>query len=200
MSIQIKRGDYYNHENLIKSINELFYTAFKEKFVYKLFNDTTAMRISNLFSEYICQNKAKSLIIAENDAEVIGCVFMMNYTENYQHLKCLINKQFSLKNRIKLFIFFGFFSHKVTKGEIYIEFLSVSPEYRQKGVGKRLVTSCKSETNGKKLTLYVAEDNMPALTLYKKEQFQTVKKENSQVGKYLSGIKEWQLMEWRSTE
>lgn len=200
MSIHIKRADHYNHESLIKSVNELFYTAFKEKFVYKFFNETTAMKISTLFSEYICQNKPKSLIIAENDAEIIGCIFMINHTENYHDFKYLIKKQFSLKNRIKLFIFLGFFSHKVTKEESYIEFLSVSPEYRQKGVGKRLINSCKNETHDKKLTLYVAKDNIPALTLYKKEQFQTVKTKNSRIGKFLSGIKEWQLMEWRSIE
>lgn len=125
---------------------------------------------------------------------------MIDHITGYNYLKYLIKKRFSLKNRIKLFIFFAFFSHKVAKEELYIEFLSVSPRHRNKGVGQKLINACKNETLGKKLTLYVAMDNVPALRLYKKEQFQTVKIENSHIGKLLSGMETWQFMEWKETK
>ncbi|MGH1848665.1 N-acetyltransferase [Enterococcus gilvus] len=200
MNIQIKRADNYNHKNLVQSVNELFYTAFKEKFVYHFFSAEMAIKISTLFSEYICQNKPKSIIIAESDNNIIGCAFMIDHITGYNYLKYLIKKRFSLKNRIKLFIFFAFFSHKVAKEELYIEFLSVSPRHRNKGVGQKLINACKNETLGKKLTLYVAMDNVPALRLYKKEQFQTIKIENSHIGKLLSGMETWQFMEWKETK
>ncbi|WP_282675039.1 GNAT family N-acetyltransferase [Lactococcus lactis] len=200
MTIQIKRGDNYNQESLIGTVNELFYTAFKEKFVYKLFSEEMTIRISSLFSEYICKNKPNLLIIAEIDENIMGCAFMINHKESYYDFKYLIKKQLSLKNRIKLFLFFSFFSHKVTKEELYIEFLSVLPHYRNKGVGQKLINACKNQAMDKKLTLYVAMDNVPALRLYKKEQFQTVKTESSRIGKFFTGIKEWEFMEWWAIE
>ena len=125
---------------------------------------------------------------------------MINHKESYYDFKYLIKKQLSLKNRIKLFLFFSFFSHKVTKEELYIEFLSVLPHYRNKGVGQKLINACKNQAMDKKLTLYVAMDNVPALRLYKKEQFQTVKTESSRIGKFFTGIKEWEFMEWWAIE
>lgn len=61
MNIQIKRADNYNHKNLVQSVNELFYTAFKEKFVYHFFSEEMAIKISTLFQNIfvrISQNQS----------------------------------------------------------------------------------------------------------------------------------------------
>lgn len=197
MIILIKKANHYPDKELCEALKELFYTGFKAKFSYRLFSEALALRIAALFSEYICRNKSSMLMVAESEAKIVGCAYMINHQVNDKYFNHLINKHFSFLNRMKLFLFFAFFSHKVAKEEVYLEFLSVFPQYQNKGVGKKLIAACKKATQEKKLTLYVARNNIPARSLYEKEQFKTVKIERSFIGKFLSGIKEWQFMEWR---
>lgn len=62
------------------------------------------------------------------------------------------------------------FSHKATLSSVFIE-----PEFQQKGVASRLLSSIieHSEHNVEQILLMVANDNEPAIRLYKKFGFQT---------------------------
>ena len=50
--------------------------------------------------------------------------------------------------------------------------IGVDPEFRRRGIGSALLTSCELQLPGEKIRLTVREDNLPAIKLY--EQFQYV--------------------------
>ena len=67
---------------------------------------------------------------------------------------------------------------KRRNGSIYIISLVVLPEYRKKGIAKNLIyTACKYYENkefGEIMSLQVDRDNIPALSLYKKMNFEVL--------------------------
>lgn len=196
MTISINKGSNYNEDVLITRVNQLFFTAFKQKFVYRLFSETDALTISQLFSEYICRIHPDKLIIAECDKQICGCLFMIDHNVSYSYFRYSIKKSFILKERIKIGLFFMFFSHNVKIDEVYIEFLSVSPSFRNKGIGRKLIEACKSQTTNMRLTLYVATENYPAVALYKKLEFVSTKMQTSYLSLLLSGFHKWHFMEY----
>ncbi|MBC1654696.1 GNAT family N-acetyltransferase [Listeria welshimeri] len=87
-------------------------------------------------------------------------------------------------------------SHKPTTDERYIDFITVSSDFRGQGIGKKLISYCKESFHTERLTLYVAKNNTHAYQLYQNLGFQVVEKENSTFMGVLTGIKEWYKMEW----
>lgn len=116
--------------------------------------------------------------------------------------------QYELNNRLSLWLVatdgetvVGYIGSQTVLGEADIMNVAVSPQYRRRGIGEKLITSLelllKEEKDVYQLTLEVRVSNEPAIALYKKLGF-------SQVGKrpnYYSHPKEdayilrkeWQL-------
>ncbi|EAD8010279.1 N-acetyltransferase, partial [Listeria monocytogenes] len=82
------------------------------------------------------------------------------------------------------------------QNERYIDFITVSPNFRGQGIGKTLISHCLETFHDEKITLYVAKKNNGAYKLYRNLGFQVIQKENSALMGVLTGIKEWRKMEW----
>lgn len=64
----------------------------------------------------------------------------------------------------------GFVNARIINGEVYINNIAVSKVYRQKGIGKGLLTSLENTVRNKGalfITLEVRESNSAAISLYK---------------------------------
>jgi ribosomal-protein-alanine N-acetyltransferase len=71
----------------------------------------------------------------------------------------------------------GFLCSRIVEDESELLNLSVHPEYRRKGIGKRLMDFCISfckKRNIQKLYLEVSASNQAAISLYQSFSFQTV--------------------------
>ncbi|EFR91146.1 acetyltransferase [Listeria innocua FSL S4-378] len=95
-----------------------------------------------------------------------------------------------------MIFFLSLLSHKPVQNERYIDFITVSPNFRGQGIGKTLISHCLETFHDEQITLYVAKNNNGACKLYRTIGFQVIQKENSTLMGVLTGIKEWQKMEW----
>lgn len=81
-------------------------------------------------------------------------------------------------------------NHRCTADEIYIEMLGVAPEWRGRGVARRLMRHASAMAQLKqmrRLTLEVASDNRPAIGLYRKMGFEIQSDHRSRLLNWITG-------------
>lgn len=88
---------------------------------------------------------------------------------------------------------------KVTKDEMMVEFLAVSPEYRSKGIGKKLLAYGERKANERKevsrYTVNVIGANEPAINLYKSIGFKVIKTCQHPISYRLTNVRSHYYME-----
>ncbi|CCQ23656.1 Diamine acetyltransferase 2 [Listeria monocytogenes N53-1] len=133
MTLSIKSIDSFEKDSIVEEVASLVFAGFKSKFTKTLFKETEAHDITYAFCHYIYTEKGENLLIAIQDELVCGC---------YQALR----KFLSFSQCLKLIFLLSLLSHKPVQNERYIDFITVSPNFRGQGIGK-------------KITLYVAKNN-----------------------------------------
>ncbi|HHP9971942.1 TPA: GNAT family N-acetyltransferase, partial [Listeria monocytogenes] len=136
------------------------------------------------------------LLIAIQDELVCGCMFVTGKSDSHQKLYQNLRKFLPFSQCLKLIFLLSLLSHKPVQNERYIDFITVSPNFRGQGIGKTLISHCLETFHDEKITLYVAKNNNRAYKLYRNLGFQVIQKENSTLMGVLTGIKEWRKMEW----
>lgn len=84
--------------------------------------------------------------------------------------------------------------YKLHRGESYLEFIYVDPEWQRCGGGKmmlRRATELASQSGAKYLTLFTAKHNYKARNLYEKNGFITRRKIRSPIAKFLKTNSVW---------
>ncbi|NKC59418.1 GNAT family N-acetyltransferase [Vagococcus fluvialis] len=77
-----------------------------------------------------------------------------------------------------------------------MDFIAVSPIFRELGIGRKLINYCKTYCEKEFLTLHVAKNNANAVHLYQSEGFEIDKDLSSLIGSSMTGIKESWFMRW----
>lgn len=123
-------------------------------------------------------------------------MFVTGKSDSHQKLYQNLRKFLPFSQCLKLIFLLSLLSHKPVQNERYIDFITVSPNFRGQGIGKTLISHCLETFHDEKITLYVAKNNNRAYKLYRNLGFQVIQKENSTLMGVLTGIKEWRKMEW----
>jgi ribosomal protein S18 acetylase RimI-like enzyme len=197
MSITIQNIRDYCKKDIIEKVSFLICTGFESKFTKKLFSEKEVLKVVNAFCNYIYTEKGESLYVAEYNDEVCGCLFLTTNNDKYRNLYSSLSDFLSFSQRLKLLLLLGLLSHKPKPNERYIDFITVSSGFRNKGVGRALLSHCTNTFNNERLTLYVAKDNTIAYELYKYLDFKVVKKSSSLLMGTMTGMKGWYMMEWK---
>ncbi|OJG71166.1 acetyltransferase [Enterococcus quebecensis] len=148
------------------------------------------------FCKYIILIKPEKLFVSEYNGKLCGCLFLTVSGEKYHDLHDSLKKNLSFSQYLRLSLLLSVLSHKPQHNESYIDFLAVAPEFRNKGIGKALISHCKNIFPKKKLTLHVAEQNYRAYQLYSKLGFKIIKKQSSFIMELVVGLRGWRLMKW----
>ena len=104
---------------------------------------------------------------------------------------------FGFLNVNRLFIGINALSSTPRKNECYVDFIAVTPEYQDIGLGANLLKHGMKYAKNKgfkELTLFVSSKNERANYLYKKLGFEKIKTLTSVTTKVLFGIKKWYFM------
>ncbi|MEI5994319.1 N-acetyltransferase [Candidatus Enterococcus mansonii] len=196
MNININSINNCNAENSIEQISLLVYEGFKSKFTRKLFNDQEVLDVITAFCKYLISVKPEKLFVSEYNGKLYGCLFLTTNEEKYYDLYYSLKKELSFSQCLRLILLLSVLSHKPQHNESYIDFLAVAPEFRNKGIGKALVSHCKNIFPKKEITLHVAEQNYRAYQLYNKLGFKIIKKQSSFIMELVVGLRGWRLMKW----
>ncbi|MBC2061193.1 GNAT family N-acetyltransferase [Listeria marthii] len=196
MTISIKNITTFEKESILEEVVFLVCAGFKSKFTKALFSEAEVQVIIYALCHYIYTEKGENLLIATHDEKVCGCVFLTSKGDSHRQFYHSISKFLSFSQRLKLMLLLSLLSHKPTSRERYIDFITVSPDFRGQGIGKKLLTHCIETFQDEQITLYVAKSNTGAYQLYQHLGFQVIEKENSTFMGVLTGIKEWHKMEW----
>lgn len=81
--------------------------------------------------------------------------------------------------------------------EAYVERLVVSPDFRRRGMARRLLSAAEdlARDRGKKTVgLHVTGDNLQALRLYEAEGYQEISRQRSLIAAYFLDVREWLYM------
>ncbi|EFS03577.1 acetyltransferase, partial [Listeria seeligeri FSL S4-171] len=168
----------------------------KSKFTKTLFSKVEVPEVVSAFCHFLYTEKGENLLIAMCDDKICGCLFLTSNSDSYGNLVSSLRTRLSLPQTLKLLFLLGLLSHTPKPQERYIDFIAVSPHFRGRGIGKKLIFQCKKLFPNERVNLYVAKNNGNAYQLYKKLGFQVIKKNNSALAGMLTGIKEWYMMEW----
>ncbi|EJE2829530.1 GNAT family N-acetyltransferase [Listeria monocytogenes] len=196
MTLSIESIDSFEKDCIIEEIASLVFAGFKSKFTKMLFKETEAHDIIYAFCYYIYTEKGENLLIAIQDELVCGCMFVTGKSDSHQKLYQNLRKFLPFSQCLKLIFLLSLLSHKPVQNERYIDFITVSPNFRGQGIGKILISHYLETFHNEQITLYVAKNNNGAYKLYKTLGFQVIQKENSTLMGVLTGIKEWRKMEW----
>ena len=122
------------------------------------------------------------MIITLNEQHIDDLVFIENNCFSHPMSRQNLLESISNKN----YIFLGFIVNKklvgygsvfIVSGEAYINNIAVLKDFRKQGIAKTIVNQlidfCKNK-NCEFITLEVRESNSPAISLYKKLNFQEV--------------------------
>ncbi|WP_187998847.1 GNAT family N-acetyltransferase [Listeria marthii] len=196
MTISIKNITTFEKESILEEVVFLVCTGFKSKFTKALFSEAEVAAVIYALCHYIYTEKGENLLIATHDEKVCGCVFLTSKGDSHRQFYHSTSIFLSFSQRLKLMLLLSLLSHKPTSRERYIDFITVSPDFRGQGIGKKLLTYCIETFQDEHITLYVAKTNTGAYQLYQHLGFQVIEKEDSTFMGVLTGIKEWHKMEW----
>ncbi|ECB9715515.1 GNAT family N-acetyltransferase [Listeria monocytogenes] len=196
MTISIKNITSFEKESILKEVVFLVGAGFKSKFTKALFSEAEVEDVIYAFCHYIFTEKGKNLLIATQDEKVCGCLFLTSKADSHRQFYHSIREYLAFPKRLKLIFLLSLLSHKPTSNERYIDFITVSPNFRGQGIGKKLLNHCIETFPKEQITLYVAKNNIGAYQLYQNLGFQVKEQENSIIMGILTGIKEWHKMEW----
>ncbi|MEG0249628.1 MAG: N-acetyltransferase [Peptostreptococcus sp.] len=198
MNINVKNINDCTVSNKVEQVSNLVYEGFKYKFTSKLFSDKEVFGVITSLCEYIILKKPEKLYIAESSGTICACLFLTTNGEKYTDLYSSLKKSLSLSQCFRLLFLLGLLSHNPKNEESYIDFVTVSSEFRNMGIGKALILHCKDLFPEKTLTLYVAEHNQKAYELYDRLGFVTMKKQSSIIMNSVIGLKKWAFMELKN--
>lgn len=157
MTLSIKSIDSFEKDSIVEEVASLVFAGFKSKFTKTLFKETEAHDITYAFCHYIYTEKGENLLIAIQDELVCGCLFVTSKSDSYQKLYQTLRKFLSFSQCLKLIFLLSLLSHKPVQNERYIDFITVSPNFRGQGIGKTLISHCLETFHDEKITLYVAK-------------------------------------------
>ena len=83
------------------------------------------------------------------------------------------------------------------KAEVYVERLVVTPEYRNRGIARSLLSSSETTAQDAKketIGLHVSGNNEAAIKLYEAERYSEISRQKSFLTSYFLGIKDWLYM------
>ena len=200
MTVIIQSGTHYTKEQLIEPLQKLILAGFRAKFTHRFFTNDEATLIAKTLSYFLSSEKPSSLLIAEKNGKICGCLYMISKSDQSKLLNHYLKQLFSLSKQLKMWLLLGFLSHVPKDNELHIDFIAVSPVFRGLGIGRQLITCCKELCDKEYLTLHVATSNQNAYHLYFSEKFETTKQLSSSIGQTMTGIKDWYFMRWEKTK
>ena len=81
-----------------------------------------------------------------------------------------------------------------TSSEAYVERLVISPDFRRKGMARRLLVAAEDlarDAGKETIGLHVSGNNLPALRLYEDEGYEEVSRQRSLLTGYFLNIRDW---------
>ena len=163
-------------EKYIPQVTELFLSALGEKFIPILGNNEKSKKL------FALSLNLENCFYAEEDSMLLGVVAFQTSRETFfaPTLKSIQSLYGKIKGLYKG-ILLSLMEHKTEQDELYIEAIAVSTAARGKGVGTQLleiIFTFAKEKGLHNVTLQVIDTNPRAKTLYEKNGFTVIKKEN----------------------
>lgn len=186
----------YEEEYITPILAKLIAESFASKFTNKLFSQIDLHSLTMFMSHFIYHSQAEDMYFYEDEDQVMGCIFLPTSTYKFTSYYKTSREYLTIRQFTKLSFLLGLLVHKVKADELYIDFISVLPEYRGHGVGKKLLHFAKNVVGNRSLTLNVSQKNPKAIKLYLNEGFVFKKATSSGLSFLTVGIREWQFMEW----
>jgi ribosomal protein S18 acetylase RimI-like enzyme len=153
-------------------------------------------------------NSSKKQMVIKDNGKIIGTI-LLKWKDNtdVKDIPMKIDfmsllKRFGFTNIFKFIIGTSFLEYKPKEKECYIEHIAISSNYRNKGIGKLLLTWSKdfayNHSEFKGLTLHVSDKNKNAIHLYEKMGFHIEKSKYNLMRRIFFQEPNWHFMTWES--
>jgi ribosomal protein S18 acetylase RimI-like enzyme len=145
--------------------------------------------------------KTSQYYVAKLEEKIVGTIEMItlkSIRERKSSFKIYF-RELGLFRAIKAYFFSSVKPFKMTDETIYLDTVAVKKEFRGKGVARKMLSLAedKAKKMGKKvLTLWVAEENVPAYNLYKSFGFNKVVKKSSLILDKIFKYRNWIYMKF----
>ncbi len=162
-----------------------------EREIFCVFRDLELAK--EIFFEYFSEN-LDGCIVAEEE-RVIGFAYTSFQEHNWGSF---LRKKFGFVKGSKLSLLLSYLCPNPKKDEAVINFISVSPLRRGKGVGtkllERIIDDCKKRGK-RKVKCWVSVENDAGLALFTKFNFKIAKMIDNKFAEKNFGQRQWYLME-----
>lgn len=189
----------------ISASSALFFQSFQNKFM--LLKKMTNTSLQSLINEiWRCQfnDQSEQQFVVKLEGKVVAA-FGISYGEKQSKPKRItksdafrIIRQYGLLNYLKTKWICAMFEYIPPSDEAYISYIAVDENKRGKGIGKFILhwikQYVKMNTEAKKISLYVAENNLEAKKLYEKFDFKNERYDKVIITKFSMGISGWHYM------
>lgn len=140
------------------------------------------------------------VFVADMDGRVVGTtVVQPTYTPQENRLfENIAVRELGLPRMLRASFLLWLLGHNAEPDEAYISDVGVVLECRGEGIGQRLMEHAEDWARYyryQRLTLWVAEDNAPAIHLYEKTGFSMSRTRSSLLTRLAFGIRRWRFME-----
>jgi len=194
-----------------ETICSLIVESFNGKFhslVNLDYNDTVEL-LRETWSNDSNDLEKKQMLIKEN-GKIIGTI-LLKWKDNTKAKYIPINinlmyliRRFKFTNICRFIIGTSFLEYKPKRQECYIEHIAISSSYRNKGIGKLLLTWSKNfaynHPEFEQLTLHVSDKNKNAIHLYEKMGFHIEKSKYNLMRRIFFQEPNWHFMTWSSIQ
>lgn len=148
------------------------------------------------------------VLVAESDGRIIGTLLVepMNYMpEESRVFENIAVREFGVPRMVIAAFLLWLIGHRPANGEAYISDVAVAPDCQGAGVGQQLMLHAEQWARNhhrKRMTLWVAASNAPALHVYEKSGLVIIRTRSSRLTRFAFGIQHWHFMEksLKSTE
>ena len=189
--------------NDTKSVIKILVHSFENKFQHLLNFDTERLIELLLESRYFDDEFQEGYWVAKYNNEIKGVIKLSWHNKKEKKITGKVSfkelvKKYGLMKVIGLNLALLILSSKPKKRDCYIEHIAVAKSARGLGIGHELLKKAKEyafeNPDFERLTLFVTQENIQAIKLYKKLGFDVVYKKTSFLTKLFFNQKVWFYM------
>jgi ribosomal protein S18 acetylase RimI-like enzyme len=145
------------------------------------------------------------VLVADLDGRVVGTtVIQPTYTPQENRLfESIAVRELGLPRMLRASFMLWLLGHNAEPDEAYISDVGVASDCQGQGIAQEIMQYADNwayQRGYKRLTLWVAESNAPAIHVYEKTGFSVIRTRSSWLTRLVFGIRRWHLMEKRLDE
>jgi ribosomal protein S18 acetylase RimI-like enzyme len=178
---------------------ELIACAFREKYMaFSAGNWTKALKIAE--AEMRFRGRMDNLFVAELDGKVVGAIEIISIEIPgipSGDMLSIYYKHLGLGKGTRAAYLLSLLTRTIDENEACVSSLAVAEEAQRAGVARALLSSGGNfarELDKERLTLWVNETNLPAISLYESEGFKTEAQSSSPLLKKFFELESWRQM------